>query len=243
MDNIEKIAKEYLETRDIKLRDELIEYFIPQADKMANSFAKKYELDIDDVTSFAYQSLWEIIESLNSCDFNHMVHFVNLVLYRKLNGKLKTLSSIGSETFMNSWILAKEEIIEKESKKQMQEVTLEDNLYLVNNILELMNKRGLKLRDIITLKEKIYGFYADSLDKLQNVLADNNSAIERIEFDVTMDAILKDKEKQVMKYRYGLDGSKPITIREIAKIMNLNNHQHVSWLENRALSKLRKLVK
>ncbi len=49
--------------------------------------------------------------------------------------------------------------------------------------------------------------------------------------------ILSDREYTIIKYRYGLDNTLPMTQRELAKYMNISR-SYVSRIEKRALTKL-----
>ena len=50
---------------------------------------------------------------------------------------------------------------------------------------------------------------------------------------------LTEREQRVIVMRYGLDGSKPVTQKDIAKLMNISR-SYVSRIETKALKKLRK---
>ena len=52
---------------------------------------------------------------------------------------------------------------------------------------------------------------------------------------------LKDREKIIIELRFGLNGDKPKTQKEIAKMMNISR-SYVSRIEKKALSKMRALV-
>ena len=50
---------------------------------------------------------------------------------------------------------------------------------------------------------------------------------------------LEEREKKIIILRYGLDGRKPVTQKQIAKQMNISR-SYVSRIETKALKKLRK---
>jgi len=54
-----------------------------------------------------------------------------------------------------------------------------------------------------------------------------------------MKKILKEREKVIIELRFGLNGNKPKTQNEIAKIMNISR-SYVSRIETKAIGKLSK---
>lgn len=54
-----------------------------------------------------------------------------------------------------------------------------------------------------------------------------------------MDEILKDREKEILVLRFGLNGDKPKTQNEIAKLMGISR-SYVSRIETKAINKLSK---
>ena len=57
-----------------------------------------------------------------------------------------------------------------------------------------------------------------------------------------MKSVLKDREKTILELRFGLDGHKPKTQREIAKMMGISR-SYVSRIETKAIGKLAKEIK
>ena len=56
------------------------------------------------------------------------------------------------------------------------------------------------------------------------------------------DEVLKDREKQVLKLRYGLMGGREMPQREVAKALGISR-SYVSRIEKKAISKLRYAMK
>ena len=54
-----------------------------------------------------------------------------------------------------------------------------------------------------------------------------------------MKKILKEREKVIIELRFGLNGNKPKTQKEIAKMMNISR-SYVSRIETKAIGKLSK---
>ena len=57
-----------------------------------------------------------------------------------------------------------------------------------------------------------------------------------------MKSVLKDREKTILELRFGLDGHKPKTQHEIAKMMGISR-SYVSIIETKAIGKLAKEIK
>ena len=57
-----------------------------------------------------------------------------------------------------------------------------------------------------------------------------------------MKSVLKDREKTILELRFGLDGHKPKTQHEIAKMMGISR-SYVSRIETKAIGKLAKEIK
>ncbi len=55
-------------------------------------------------------------------------------------------------------------------------------------------------------------------------------------------SVLKDREKTIIELRFGLDGDKPKTQKQIAKMMGISR-SYVSRIETKAIGKLAKEFK
>lgn len=103
-------------------------------------------------------------------------------------------------------------------KKSSQNVSLEDAVDI--------DKDGntLKLMDLLSIDDD----FADNLDKKLNLQKINKYLTEA----------LTKRELQIINLRYGLNGSKPLTQREVSSIMNISR-SYVSRIEKKALEKLK----
>ena len=110
----------------------------------------------------------------------------------------------------------------RSSKKQNQEVYLnepigkdkDDNVVTLQEVLENDERN---IEDAVDLKFKVKELYDKMKDVLQN------------------------REKQILEMRFGLDGEKPKTQKEIAKLLNISR-SYVSRIETKAISKLSKEI-
>lgn len=103
-------------------------------------------------------------------------------------------------------------------KKSSQNVSLEDAVDI--------DKDGntLKLMDLLSIDDD----FADNLDKKLNLQKINKYLTET----------LTKRELQIINLRYGLNGSKPLTQREVSSIMDISR-SYVSRIEKKALEKLK----
>lgn len=103
-------------------------------------------------------------------------------------------------------------------KKSSQNISLEDAVDI--------DKDGntLKLMDLLSIDDD----FADNLDKKLNLQKINKYLTET----------LTKRELQIINLRYGLNGSKPLTQREVSSIMNISR-SYVSRIEKKALEKLK----
>lgn len=103
-------------------------------------------------------------------------------------------------------------------KKSSQNVSLEDAVDI--------DKDGntLKLMDLLSIDDD----FADNLDKKLNLQKINKYLTET----------LTKRELQIINLRYGFNGSKPLTQREVSSIMNISR-SYVSRIEKKALEKLK----
>ena len=115
----------------------------------------------------------------------------------------------------------------------------------------LMHLRATKkLNAEVYLNEPIGKDKDDNVVTLEEVLENNERNIED-EVDIKikikllyekMKSLLKDRERTIIELRFGLDGNKPKTQHEIAKMMGISR-SYVSRIETKAIGKLAKEIK
>lgn len=115
----------------------------------------------------------------------------------------------------------------------------------------LMHLRAIKkLNSEVYLNETIGKDKDDNIVTLQEVLENNERSIDEI-VDIKMKIkklyskmkeVLKDREKTIIELRFGLNGNKPKTQNEIAKMMGISR-SYVSRIETKAIGKLSKEFK
>ena len=114
----------------------------------------------------------------------------------------------------------------------------------------LMHLRSVKkIGAEVSLEDTIGKDKDDNTVTLQDVLENSEKNIEE-EVDLKikikklyekMKEVLKDREKMIIEMRFGLDGKKPRTQNQIAKIMGISR-SYVSRIETNAIGKLAKEI-
>ena len=107
-----------------------------------------------------------------------------------------------------------------------------------------------KLNSEVYLNEPIGKDKDDNVITLEEVLESDNKSIEeevdtKIKIKKMYDKIkeiLKDREKTIIELRFGLNGDKPKTQKEIAKLMGISR-SYVSRIETKAINKLANEIK
>lgn len=115
-----------------------------------------------------------------------------------------------------------------------------------NEILMYLRSNKKRAYDVY-LNEPIGKDKDDNEVTLQEVLENDERNIEDIvdlKFKIKklyekMKKTLKDREKLIIELRFGLDGHKPKTQKEIASMMNISR-SYVSRIETKAIGKLSK---
>ena len=115
----------------------------------------------------------------------------------------------------------------------------------------LMHLRSIKkLNAEVYLNEPIGKDKDDNIVTLQEVLENDEKNIEdevNLKFKIKelyekMKNILKDREEEILEMRFGLNGNKPKTQKEVAKILGISR-SYVSRIETKAIGKLAKEIK
>lgn len=118
-----------------------------------------------------------------------------------------------------------------------------------NEILMYLRSNKKRGADVY-LNEPIGKDKDDNEVTLQEVLENNERNVEDevdLKFKIRnlyekMKNILKEREKVIIELRFGLNGDKPKTQKEIAKMMNISR-SYVSRIESKAIGKLAKEIK
>lgn len=120
----------------------------------------------------------------------------------------------------------------------------------IENEILMVLRSNKKTNSEIFLNEPIGKDKDDNIVTLQEILENNERNIED-EVDLKLKikklyskirTVLKNKEKFIIELRFGLDGNKPKTQKEIANMLNISR-SYVSRIETKAIGKLAKEIK
>ena len=75
----------------------------------------------------------------------------------------------------------------------------------------------------------------------RNVVDDVENKEQIVKINQNMKRVLTKRELYIVKKRYGMDGTKEMTQREIAKELGISR-SYVSRIEKKALNKLKKII-
>ena len=117
----------------------------------------------------------------------------------------------------------------------------------VDNEILMYIRSTKKLNSEVYLEDTIGKDKDDNTVSLQEVLENNDRDVEdavdlKIKIKKLYEKIkevLKDREKTIIELRFGLDGNKPKTQKQIAKMMGISR-SYVSRIETKAIGKLAK---
>ena len=117
----------------------------------------------------------------------------------------------------------------------------------IDNEILMYLRSTKKLNAEVFLNEPIGKDKDDNVVTLQEVIEANEKNIEDVidlkfkikELYKKMKTELLDREKNILELRFGLNGNKPKTQREIAKLLNISR-SYVSRIETKAIHKLSK---
>ena len=106
-----------------------------------------------------------------------------------------------------------------------------------------------KINSEVSLEDPIGKDKDDNTITLQDVLENNDRNIEdEVDLKIKIKKlyekikdVLKDREKLIIELRFGLDGGKPKTQNQIAKMLGISR-SYVSRIETKAIGKLAKEI-
>lgn len=119
----------------------------------------------------------------------------------------------------------------------------------IENEILMFLRSTKKINNEVYLNEPIGKDKDDNVMTLGEVLENNERAIEDTvdlkmkikELYSQMKNVLQDREQKIIELRFGLNGDKPKTQKEIAKMMNISR-SYVSRIETKAIGKLGKAI-
>ena len=241
-----KLLREFRENGNLESRDALIFSYQKLIERISKAFSYTTGIEITEIESYAYEAL---IESLNEYDFNtsRLCTYINdSIIYGILNG-IRGEYPVGSNDKVKKL---------NDIRVELKKLYADEDIYneydhldeIIEKFLDKNSSYKVRYRDMQTIRL----IYSDSLnDHIDDSKAvdDNtlyNEVLESVYQEGLRSAVLKALDKIslrspksacVLTKRFCLDGNNPMTLKEVAKEMNIT-FQRVNLLEKRALVKL-----
>lgn len=116
----------------------------------------------------------------------------------------------------------------------------------IENEILMFFRNGKKTQQDVSLNETIDSDKDGNQLTLMDIISVEDNIVDNLDIKIKseklrkyINEVLTPREKTVINLRYGLDGSDPLTQREIAKKLNISR-SYVSRIEKKALSQLKK---
>lgn len=206
--------------RKQKINETIIK-FMPLAKHIALHIANKYDLNYDEIESHAYESLCNIINNKESLENdNNIIRDLYIKIYAQIKCSVLKEQNLPTNSYWESLRVL------SFIKKQIQEYGIniiknQDNL---NFIIEEMVKDGIiKTISPKTIKGYIRKNISFSLDEHKNYIIDDggiNAIIDNSLIANLKEALkeLPERKIQILILRYGLNGTNPKNLPEIASL-------------------------
>lgn len=241
----------YKQTKDIKLRDEIITDNMRLVGYVVHKYASSTNINRHELESYGNEALIMAVENF---DVDKGYHFSTFAI-AYIRGYI--LNGIQKEILGKKGNIYYDFVKCKTGVERQNGVSIEEDPYLIDNILDLLVKSGKIKNDEKSkqaAKRKITALCLgnQSLDDEETVeeLSSNGKltdtqdyaeiALDNISKEALRDAlkILTPRECEIIKLRYGFYDNEPKTLSEIGKIYDIST-ERVKQVETKALKRLR----
>lgn len=228
-------------------RNKIILNNIRIAKFIANQYSFMYNVDSDELESYAYEAL---CKSVDNFDYTKGVPFSSYAYLMIKRSVLKGVASVKNkyrDEHYNDYYFKVNKYIDRVEKEKDKKLT--DDYNLINNVLDLMIKDGvITFRQRNTFKKYIFSNLDLSLDSDNfNILIDDNYEVIEHSFNINklkecFDEIFANgfskKELFVIKKRFGFDGIEPMGLEQVGKELGLSK-ERVRQIEKKVLLRLK----
>lgn len=233
-----ELFQKYKKERSKEIRKQLIEANVNLVFVISSKYAKKFNLDINELNSYGYEGL---ILAVDRYDPDMTGNFSTLAI-KYIEGYIlkgiPILQGFKKGQFYVDFVKARIEV-----EKSRGDI-LVDNPYLIDEILDFMIKNNnISCKDSDKYKCKVFISIPDLLDKYEDelVLTIDKIILNSI-FKDELDNILKKyllpKEREVIKFLYGFSDDRYTSLRKVAKIYGCS-FETIRGIKNEAFNKLR----
>lgn len=250
--------KLYQETRDPKLREELIIGNMRLASYIVNKLYWKSEFPVEALESYGYEGLIKAIDSFDSAYHCTLSTYLQLAIKWEIRKGLIEIKDHKKNLFYEKYLPVKEQ------KEKENNTTLQKQPDLVYEILECLVEKGIiSPKHVAATKTRILLDHPDDLSKYldgyekdfstsndalendytnENLAVDNQIYLELAQKDASkivaeICSPLTEREKMVLRHRFGLGTEESKTTSEIASFFHTQRSQ-IEKIQKRALKKL-----
>lgn len=258
----DKYVQEYDKTRNVDLRNKLIESNMYLVYYLCKNYSSVYGIDKDILISYGAEGLIIAVDKYDSNKGKFSALIATYIRgyirrgilketfgHRGASSLLKRINS-NRENGNSLEYLTEKNVIEKENYKKLHD----DNDLIEELFKRLYEKKYVKGKDLEELKELSYCKNPISLEQAEENILDNNynelDLKEKELFDQQLSTYisellsegLSEREKTVLKKYYGLSGTTASTCQQIGEEYGVST-QNIQQIKARSLKKLGKKLK
>lgn len=237
MNNANTILKiaEYKKTKDLSIRNEIIEGNIQLIKGTVNYFSTLTGININELFSYAYEGLIYAIEKFDPNQGNNFRDYALKAI------KYKILTSFRNYKGLNNSNLSISKFLEiKENMEVRKQKSLEEDPLLIGYITQELVEEGIISENQVPSFEKFF--------LINNPLyfSDNAEYVDFIDFDeVIIKQVIEEllnnvseREAEILKLHFGLNNTPKCTLNEIGENLGIS-YERVRQIEEKTLIKLR----
>jgi len=238
------LIKRYQQNDDIEARNQIIMGNIRLIFFIAHKNRRKIESCFEDFVSEGVIGMIEAINKFDTANYKNFSTYAYWHILKKVNGNLHQTMNIPVHrtTIFNAYEKEKDEMLSMGENPSLEEIA--DRINVSPNILV----DTLSRRNDVSLDYGSSSDRDDDRDVASHKILDHgdleNEIATRLDFSKASKLIkllLSEPSQEVLKYRFGLDGSEPLTLQETADNMHIST-EYVRILQNKSINRLRKYL-
>lgn len=238
-ETINLVAK-YQETKDIEIRNKIILGNIRLVYKVAHKFRRSLSHGFDDLVSEGIMGLIDCIEKFDTENHKVFGNYAYWHILKNINGSITTGTLNIPQHRMYVFSAYEKERIASIGRGEIPSLSdISEKLGISEkSLIDTISKKDSISLDFKISKEQRLSF-GNSVPTNYNF---EDDLIFRLDYEKTkslIGSLLSDRERSILNYRFGLDGSDPLTLEETSEHLNIST-EYVRVLQNKSLLKLRK---